>query len=197
MFSPLAPARHALGLETIYEGYLVALRPLAALCAAAIATPRSCSATTCMPTVWFTSPRRVTSPRSSDLAELISLCAQARADGGDGDGAAWAATAAALGRGDLDEARSGAARAGRREAVEAAARVAAGDAARRRRACRTRPVRRVESPRCSLPCIDLLAAEKTAAEEGRDVVLSMLVVGLVFVVVAVGGDLLAKLRKKH
>ena len=37
-----------------------------------------------------------------------------------------------------------------------------------------------------------------AAEEGRDVVLSMLVVGLIFVGVAVGGDLLAKLsRKKH
>jgi heme/copper-type cytochrome/quinol oxidase subunit 2 len=34
----------------------------------------------------------------------------------------------------------------------------------------------------------LLAAGKTAAEEGRDVVLSMLVVGLVFVGVAVLGD---------
>ena len=45
--------------------------------------------------------------------------------------------------------------------------------------------------------IQLLAADKSAAEEGRDVVLSMLVVGLIFVVVAVGGDLLAKLFKKH
>ena len=45
--------------------------------------------------------------------------------------------------------------------------------------------------------LQLLAAEKTAAEEGKDVVLSMLVVGLIFVGVAVGGDLLAKLRKKH
>jgi hypothetical protein len=43
----------------------------------------------------------------------------------------------------------------------------------------------------------LLASEKSAAEEGRDVVLSMLVVGLIFVAVAVGGDLLARLRKKH
>jgi hypothetical protein len=43
----------------------------------------------------------------------------------------------------------------------------------------------------------LAASEKSAAEEGRDVVLSMLVVGLIFVAVAVGGDLLAKLRKKH
>ena len=36
-----------------------------------------------------------------------------------------------------------------------------------------------------------------AAEEGKKVVLSMLVVGLVFVAVALGGDLLARLRKKH
>ena len=43
----------------------------------------------------------------------------------------------------------------------------------------------------------LAASEKSAAEEGRDIVLSMLVVGLVFVGVAVGGDLLTKLRKKH
>ena len=41
----------------------------------------------------------------ADLAELISLCAQARAEGRDGDGAAWAATAARLGAGGLDEAR--------------------------------------------------------------------------------------------
>jgi hypothetical protein len=45
--------------------------------------------------------------------------------------------------------------------------------------------------------LQLLAAEKTAAEEGKDIVLSMLVVGLVFVGVAIGGDLLARLRKKH
>ena len=43
----------------------------------------------------------------------------------------------------------------------------------------------------------LVASEKSAAEEGRDVVLSMLVVGLIFVAVAVGGDVLARLRKKH
>jgi hypothetical protein len=45
---------------------------------------------------------------------------------------------------------------------------------------------------------DLLASsEKSAAEEGRDVILTMLVVGLIFVAVAVGGDLLARLRKHH
>ena len=36
----------------------------------------------------------------SDLAELISLCAQLRADGLPGDGEAWAATAATLGEGE-------------------------------------------------------------------------------------------------
>ena len=36
----------------------------------------------------------------SDLAALISLCAQLRADGLPGDGEAWAATAATLGRGE-------------------------------------------------------------------------------------------------
>ena len=44
---------------------------------------------------------------------------------------------------------------------------------------------------------ELLASEKTAAEEGRDIILSMLVVGLVFVVVAVGGDVIHRLRKRH
>jgi hypothetical protein len=41
----------------------------------------------------------------ADLAELISLCSQARAEGLNGDGAAWAATAASLGVGDLETAR--------------------------------------------------------------------------------------------
>jgi hypothetical protein len=36
----------------------------------------------------------------TDLAALISLCAQLRADGLPGDGEAWAATAATLGRGE-------------------------------------------------------------------------------------------------
>jgi hypothetical protein len=44
--------------------------------------------------------------------------------------------------------------------------------------------------------LELLA--KTAAEEGRDIVLSMLVVGLVFVGVAVLGDLYKRFsRKSH
>jgi hypothetical protein len=45
--------------------------------------------------------------------------------------------------------------------------------------------------------VDLLASGKSAAEEGRDIILSMLVVGLIFVGVAVGGDLWNRARKKH
>jgi hypothetical protein len=36
----------------------------------------------------------------ADLAALISICAQLRADGRAGDGEAWAATAATLGLGE-------------------------------------------------------------------------------------------------
>ena len=45
---------------------------------------------------------------------------------------------------------------------------------------------------------DLLAStEKSAAEVGRDIILAMLVVGLVFVGVALLGDLWNRTRKKH
>jgi hypothetical protein len=41
-------------------------------------------------------------------------------------------------------------------------------------------------------------AHKTAAEEGRDIILSMLVVGLIFVGVAVLGDIYQRgARKRH
>ena len=44
----------------------------------------------------------------------------------------------------------------------------------------------------------LAASEKSAAEEGRDIVLSMLVVGLIFVGVALLGDLYSRgARKRH
>jgi hypothetical protein len=42
----------------------------------------------------------------SDLAELISLCAQLRADDGAGEDWAWASTVARLGSGALAEARA-------------------------------------------------------------------------------------------
>jgi hypothetical protein len=40
-------------------------------------------------------------------------------------------------------------------------------------------------------------AHKSAADEGRDIILSMLVVGLIFVGVAILGDLWNRARKKH
>jgi hypothetical protein len=39
----------------------------------------------------------------ADMAELISLCAHLQAQGADGDGPAWAATVALLGRAPLRE----------------------------------------------------------------------------------------------
>ncbi len=44
----------------------------------------------------------------------------------------------------------------------------------------------------------LASAEKSAADEGRDIVLSMLVVGLIFVAVVLLGDWYASAaRKRH
>ena len=63
----------------------------------------------------------------ADLAALLSLCAQARADGRDGDGAAWAATAALLGPGGLDVARAALRETGDTTPLERLARAAAGE----------------------------------------------------------------------
>jgi hypothetical protein len=106
IFSLLADdGRFALGVETIYEGYLlhygrsrlfapsdddVALLLGDALLAHGLVRVASTGSVTAV----------------ADLAELLSLCAQARADGLDGDGVAWAATTACLGNGGLDDARA-------------------------------------------------------------------------------------------
>jgi hypothetical protein len=106
VFSPLVPdTQLALGLETIYEGYLlhygrsrlfdppdadVALLLGDALLAQGLVLVAATGSADAV----------------ADLAELLALCTQARADDADGDGAAWAATAALLGEGGLDEARA-------------------------------------------------------------------------------------------
>jgi hypothetical protein len=105
VFSPLGEERYALGLETIYEGYLAHYgRPrlfdpgdedtglllgdyLYAHGLVRIADVGSVTAV-------------------ADLAELISLCAQLRADARPGEEIAWAASAALLGAGELEEARA-------------------------------------------------------------------------------------------
>jgi hypothetical protein len=128
VFSPLAPEVHALGLETIYEGYLVhygrsrlfapADRDMALLLGDYLYAHGL---------VHVAETGDVAAV--SDLAELISLCSQARANGRDGDGLAWAATASALGAEALDPARSALREHGDASLLEASARGAAGDAA--------------------------------------------------------------------
>lgn len=128
VFSPLGPAQHALGLETIYEGYLVHYgRPRL------FAPADDDTALLLGDYLYAHGLVRVAAtgdvPAVADLAELISLCAQARAEGHDGDGAAWAATAALLGRGGLDAARAALRDAHDPVPLEQAARAAAGDEA--------------------------------------------------------------------
>ena len=105
VFSPLADERYGLGLETIYEGYLVHYgRPRL------LDPADDDTALVLGDHLYAQGLARIASlgevAAVADLAELISLCAQARADRRDGDGAAWAATAAALGRGGLEEPRA-------------------------------------------------------------------------------------------
>lgn len=104
IFSPLGEERFALGLETIYEGYLMHYgRPRL------FAPPDRDNALLLGDYLYAHGLVRVASFHEveavSDLAELISLCAQLRAAGSDGDGAAWAASAALLGRSKLAAAR--------------------------------------------------------------------------------------------
>ena len=128
VFSPLAEPRFALGLESIYEGYLLHY-----------GRPRL---------FWPASPEialllgdylyahglvRIATLGElgavADLAELISLAAQIRAERSDDDGAAWAATAALLGQDALEPARTALRVAGDSEPLASLARAAAGDAA--------------------------------------------------------------------
>jgi hypothetical protein len=105
VFSVLGIERYALAIETIYEGYLVHYgRPR--LFAAG---DRDVSLLL-GDYLYAHGLVRVAATGDvaavDDLAQLISLCAQCRADGRPGDGAAWAASAAALGEGRLDAPRA-------------------------------------------------------------------------------------------
>ena len=126
VFSALAEERFAQGLETIYEGYLVHYgKPR-------LHEPQDADAAVVLGDYLYAQGlARIASLGDvvavSDLGELISLCAQARADARPGDGAAWAATAALLGQGRLDEARLALSRRGDPGPLDALAREAAGD----------------------------------------------------------------------
>jgi hypothetical protein len=99
VFSPLAEERYALGLETIYEGYLLHYgRPR-------LFEPADGDTALLLGDYLYAHGLvRIAAAGPveavSDLAALISLCAQLRADGLPGDGEVWAATAATLGRGE-------------------------------------------------------------------------------------------------
>ena len=104
VFSPLAPSELSVGVETIYEGYLVHYGR------SRLFAPRDGDVAILLGDYLYAHGLvRIAEAGDvdavADLAELISLCAQGRAEGRDGDGAAWAATAALLGRGGLEGAR--------------------------------------------------------------------------------------------
>jgi hypothetical protein len=128
VFSPLGEERYALGLETIYEGYL-----------AHYGTPRlfapaeGDTALLLGDYLYAHGLVRIaevgTVEAVADLAELISICAQVRADGRAGDAEAWAASAALLGRGELEVARDALRTSGDPSALASLADSAAGTAA--------------------------------------------------------------------
>jgi hypothetical protein len=125
VFSLLAPGEQALALETIYEGYLVHYgRPR-------LFAPADPDAALLLGDYLYAHglvrvARNGDVDAVADLAELISLCAQSRAEGRNGDGPVWAATAALLGAGALDEARADLRLRGDAGPLEALAREAAG-----------------------------------------------------------------------
>jgi hypothetical protein len=126
VFSRLAEPRYALGLETIYEGYLVHYgRPRR------FEPEDDDTALVLGDYLYAQGLARIASLGDvvavRDLAELISLCAHARADGREGDGAAWAATSALIGQRRLDDARADLRDRGDAGPLERLAREAAGD----------------------------------------------------------------------
>jgi hypothetical protein len=128
VFSPLGDERRALGVETIYEGYLLHYgRPRL------FAPPTDEDALLLGDYLYAHGLVRVAELHDvravADLAALISVCAHLRAEGGNGDGAAWAATAALAGADGLDAARDALRLRGDAEPLLALARHEAGDEA--------------------------------------------------------------------
>ncbi len=126
VFSPLAPPELVLGVETIYEGYLVHYGR------ARLFSPLDPDVALLLGDYLYAHGLvRVAETGNvaavADLAELISLCTQARSEGRDGDGPAWAATAALLSGGGLENARDAMRLGGDSDALERIARERAGD----------------------------------------------------------------------
>jgi hypothetical protein len=99
VFSPLGRDGFGLAIESIYEGYLLHYgRPR-------LFSPADADTGVLLGDYLYAHGLvRVAEvgpvEAVTDLAALISVCAQLRADGLPGDGEAWAATAATLGRGE-------------------------------------------------------------------------------------------------
>jgi hypothetical protein len=103
VFSPLAPGRFALGLETIYEAYLVHYgRPRL------FAAPDDDDAVLLGDYLYAHGLVRIAESGGVDavrvMADLISRCAALRADGLPGDGAAWVDATRKLGGAPGDDA---------------------------------------------------------------------------------------------
>jgi hypothetical protein len=105
VFSVLAVEEYQLGLETIYEGYLLHYgRPR-------LFEPADADTALLLGDYLYAHglvriAERQIVQAVADLAELISICAQVQAEGRSDDGPAWAASAVCLGAGVLDEARA-------------------------------------------------------------------------------------------
>jgi hypothetical protein len=104
VFSGLAEEHFGLGIETIYEGYLLHYgRPR-------LFAPKDKDTSLLLGDYLYAHglvriERVGTVEAVNDLAELIAMCAYLRAEEIPGDGAAWAATSALLGRGALEPGR--------------------------------------------------------------------------------------------
>jgi len=124
---PLAQEQFALGLETIYEGYLTHYGT------SRLFAPGDADTGLLLGDYLYAHGLvRVASfgnaDAVADLSELISLSSQLRAENADGDGPLWAASAALLGTGaELERARAALRLHGDPAPLEAAARAAAGD----------------------------------------------------------------------
>jgi len=129
VFSPLAEPRYGLGLETIYEGYLVHYGN------SRLFAPSDADVSLLLGDYLYAHGLvRIAAfgetDAVADLSELISLCSQLRAEDAEGDGPLWAASAALLGAGaQLDDARAALRLRGDAGPLDAAARSAAGDEA--------------------------------------------------------------------
>jgi hypothetical protein len=126
VFSVLAPNTLALGVETIYEGYLVHYGT-----SRLFEPPDADTALLLGDYLYANGLVHVAETGDvsavAELAELIALCAQSQAEGRAGDGVAWAATCAELGAERLEGAHDELRLRGDTTSLEAAARAAAGD----------------------------------------------------------------------